>query len=189
MNWNDVIEKVKNSALEEIEKFGSPPHELFSISLDKAIIIANNKNANINIVTLGSILADYKLGQALSKNRLVEHVKMSANAARDLLVSLGVSSEDLEKIISCIEQHHWSSGWSNLESEIVANADCYRFLTPNGVIAFIKELSYRNMETKEIINYVLQKAEEKWNILSLAECKKELEQNYIALKSLFTIEI
>ena len=67
MNWNDVIEKAKNSALEEIEKFGSPPRESFLISLDKAITIANNKSANVNIVALGSILADYKLGQALSE--------------------------------------------------------------------------------------------------------------------------
>jgi len=183
---DQIIEIARKAALEDINKYGSPPLTLFEISNQAGQKIAALLKANSQLVMLGTLLMDFKLGEAFSQNKLSAHVQMSRYAAEALLKSNKLSSDQLDIVLNCIDGHHKTVVWKYLESEVCANADCYRFLTPDGIISFITDLGKRGMSLQEIKNYCLLKVEEKWGILSLPMCKKELEPNYLLLKKLLS---
>jgi len=179
-----IIDIAQKSALEEIQKFDSPNITQFEIANEMGQKIANNLKADTQIVILGTILMDYKIGEAISQNRLKEHIKMSRDAAEELLKANNLPEDQINKVLNCIEGHHKTAQWKYPEAEICANADCYRFLTYRGIISFLVQTGKRGMGLDESIKYALSKVEEKWGILSLPICKQELEPNYIILKKL-----
>jgi len=182
---NQLVKEIRLEAIKEISKYGSPPLLLFEISEHHAILLADKYNANKKVILAGSYLADYKLGLALKQNRIQDHVKMSCISARKLLKRLKIEDKISDEIIHCIEAHHGTIPYKSLEAEIVANADCYRFLTMRGVVGFINNLSQRNdQDINGIIKYVEQKANEKWNVISLKEVKKELSVYYKEIQKL-----
>jgi hypothetical protein len=178
MEITKLVKIARAEAIKEIEKFGSPPLELFEISEKQALSLAKKRKADVNVVLIGSLLADYKLGQAIKENRLGEHVKMSSDAALGLLRSHKVDEILINKILHCIEAHHGTVPYKFIEAEIVANADCYRFLTIRGIIAFIRTLSQRDLTLDNILDYCEDKINEKWDIVSMPEVKKELGSEY-----------
>jgi len=81
-----------------------------------------------DIVKLGTILMDIKLGEAKDAGCIQNHVQMSADATREFLGQGSVSSSQIDQVIACINHHHDTVGYfPSIESQIVANADCYRF--------------------------------------------------------------
>ena len=183
---DQIIAVVQKAALEDINKYGSPPLKLFEISNKAGQKIAKSLKADSQLVMLGTLLMDFKLGEAISQNKLFAHVQMSRDAAEALLMANKLPESKLDIVLNCIDGHHKDIKWKYREAEICANADCYRFLTPNGVISFISDLGRRGMDMQEIKTYCLSKVEEKWEILSLPVCKQELKPNYFLLKKLLS---
>ncbi len=179
----DIVQEAKKFAQSEIKKFGAPNLTHFEIAEKKALELATKLKCNQTIVLVGVYLMDLKIGEALKQNRLSEHVKMSAVATKKFLERYDINSEVKNKIINCVEAHHSQVPFICKEAEIVANADCYRFIHPKGVLAFLMMLGKRNMELPEALNYVEEKLDEKWEILSLEICEKELEHHYRAFKN------
>src|SRR3989344_4807324 len=126
-----IIEKANKLAIKEIEKYGAPSIWNFRITNRQGQILAEKYKADKNIVLLGTLLIDLKLGQALKENTIKQHIKMSTDTARKFL----------EK---------------KKERESFDNA----------------------------LNYIEEKADEKWKIVSLPEVKKELKPNYKLIKEL-----
>jgi len=169
-------------ALEEIKKYHSPNLTQFEISNHFGQVLAKKYKVDKDIVFLGTCLMDLKIGQAIKENRLQDHIRMSAEAAQKFLTREKVEQKIINTIIHCVEAHHGTIKYQSKEAEVVANADCYRFLTFRGVIAFITMVGKREINLDEIIDFVDQKAEEKWHIVSLPGVKKELGPNYKAIK-------
>ncbi len=184
-----ISEKITKEAVQyayaETEKNGLPTRMHLDLSIEKGIEIAKMLNADSNIVIAGVALMDVKLGEAFATKRQPEHVKMSADAAKVFLNQFDVDKDTKAKIINCVEAHHGAVPFSCIEAEIVANADCYRFVHPKGVLHYIGTLTKRNLSFKEIIDGAEAKLEEKNMILSLPYCKKELEPYYVAFKKMF----
>ncbi|MBI4015390.1 MAG: hypothetical protein HY362_01585 [Candidatus Aenigmarchaeota archaeon] len=172
----DPVEIAKAAAIAEIKKHGLPSQLHLDLSLSKAIELAEELGADRLVVELGTILMDFKLGEATSLRKKEEHAELSVAAAEKLLHGL-LDSEKLGKVLACIKEHHLQS-FSCIESEICANADCYRFLSPRGFLSFLHSLGNRKMSFNDSIVYVEEKADEKWEILSLPQCKEELEPFY-----------
>jgi hypothetical protein len=182
----DLIKIAREAALEEIRKYDSPNPVHFDIANRVGQKIAGNMHVDANIVLLGTTLMDFKIGQALSEDRLKEHIFMSKEAVETLLMSHDCPEASLKKILDCIGGHHKTAAWTCSEAEICANADCYRFLTPRGIISFLQQIGKREMNLDDSLAYALSKVEEKWQILSLPQCRQELESNYLLLKKLLS---
>ncbi|MEW6617153.1 MAG: hypothetical protein AB1333_01910 [Patescibacteria group bacterium] len=174
-----TIEKIEEIVLRE--QGVTPPHFHINLSNREGQKIAGMLNANREIVMLGTLFMDCALGEALQQGKLKEHVKMSVDKAEKILNEFSEITEvERKNIMNCIKEHHGTDKFSSLESEIVCNADCYRFISVEGVIGGIK--NFRDIEVNDLVVLWLEKADEKWNALSLDICRKELEPQYRVIK-------
>lgn len=180
----DIIQEAKNLALKEIEKFGLPSLIHFEISEKKVLELVKKIGANRTINLVGYYLMDLKLGEAAKENKREEHIKMSVKEAERFLEKFDLDEETKKKIINCIEAHHGEIPFICKEAEICANADCYRFIHPKGFFAFLTLLGKRDLTFKEVLDWAESKLDEKYKILSLDICKKELEPYYHQFKKL-----
>ena len=181
-----IIRNIDATAKAEIEKFGTPHIFHYELSNQMGQEVANKLHADTFVVALGTRLMDLKLGEASSKNLRKEHVRMSSDAARELMVGQGLDLLMIEKVCNCIEAHHKDVPFNFLEAEICANADCYRFLTVKGFLAYLLVSGSRKTPFNEAISFGESKFNEKLAILSLQICKDELKQDIDELKRIFS---
>jgi len=182
MKMKEVIKKAREFAISEIEKFGTPPALLFEASFKQGQILAKKYGANKDIVALGTILMDVKLGEAKSLGKINEHIKMSADASEEFLKKLNVDKDVIDNMLECINEHHGVKKFSSTEAEVCANADCYRFLRPDLIMAFITGLTGNGMKVDDAVKFTLKKIEEKHKILSLPKAIKDLRTYYATMK-------
>ncbi len=178
-----MISKLTIEKIETIILVGAktPPPFHIHLANRKGQEIAQALNANKEVVILGTLLMDCALWEALQQGKLERHVDMSLEKAKEILSQFSEITEmEKENIFHCISEHHGLVKFYSIESETVCNADCYRFASVEGTIGGMKE--FREMKLNELINLWLEKANEKWNALSLDICKKELEPQYYAIK-------
>ena len=180
----NLIEKAKSIALNELNTFGSPTIEHFNLSNSVGQRLAKELGADLDIVMLGTILMDVKIGECLKEGKVSEHVSRSVNFSKAFLEKENVDSLIIEKVLNCVGAHHKQIPFSCVEAEICANADCYRFLHPRGLMSAIKLWSKRTDDLDEIIKNIDLKVDEKKNILTLKICKDELDLQYKTIKKL-----
>lgn len=180
----NIIKKAEEYALEEINKNGTPALEHFYLSNQKGQEIAEKLKADKDIVMLGTMLMDLKLGECLKENKIEEHIARSSDAAKEFLKDFDLSEDFKNKVINCIEAHHKIKEYICIEAEICANADCYRMIHPRGVFAYLCMLGRRFPNLDDSLNQFEYKLEEKYKILSLDVCKEELEKYYLEFKEL-----
>ncbi len=178
-----LFEIVNKLALDEIEKYGGPTPVHYMQSLVEGERIAKLCGGGIELVKIGVCLMDIKLGECMHEGVPTEHVKRSTEYAKKILEENHVDEKTKEILLNCVEAHHKHVPYKSLEAEICANADCYRFIHPQGVFTFILTVAKRNgVDHNKAIDMVLAKLEEKHNILSLDCCKAELEPHYQSIK-------
>ncbi len=179
-----LFEVVNRLALEEIEKFSAPSHVNYDIAQEKGVELAKALGANVDLVKLGCALMDIKLGECFKEKCPPEHIKRGMAYAKKILEENGVDEKTKELLLNCVEAHHGGAPYKSLEAEICANADCYRFIHPRGVIASVQNSMTLGQSFDGAVSFVLAKLEEKHNILSLEICKKELEPYYEPMKKM-----
>ncbi len=177
-----VIEKARELALAEIKKTGLPILEHFNLANSKGQELAEKLGGDKEIILLGTMLMDLKLGECLREGKLPEHVRRSSDEAKKFLEKFKVDPTTKNKIINCIEAHHRTIPFTCTEAEICANADCYRFLHPRGILAYLAALGKRFDDLKDIFNQLELKMDEKMKTLTLALSKKELQPYYKSFK-------
>ncbi|OGM11331.1 hypothetical protein A2Z22_05085 [Candidatus Woesebacteria bacterium RBG_16_34_12] len=183
MITNKLIKKVEDFVYEESEKHGAPSEFVIKLSNEKGQFLAEKLGANKKIVLLGTLLMDCKLGKAFKENKVPNHIEMSMVAAKELLVKdKAITDKEKNIVLNCVLQHHGSKKFYSLESEIVCNADCYRFLSVKGVFGQIR--TFFEIPYEDMVKIFLDKVDEKWKALSLDICKRELKPQYKAIKSL-----
>ncbi len=184
MSMTEVAISADFYAKQEIEQYKLPAHLHYDLSYRKAIEIAQEVKANIDLVRIGVALMDIKLGEAFQRGELGKHVEMSVDASVRFL-SDKLSDNNLDIIINCIEGHHGKIPFKYVEAEICANADCYRFIHPTGVFFYISNLGKRSLPASEIFSQAKSKLTEKWDIVSIDYVRNELEDYYIHLLQYF----
>ncbi len=180
----EIINQAKELAISEINKYGVPKMEHFVLANEKGQQLAEVLGADKDIVLLGTILMDLKIGQCMKEGRLTEHVKDSSLATQEFLKKFDISDDVFKKIVSCIELHHGTENYYCLEAEICANSDCYRFLSSEGFFHGILIFGNRLSNFNEALTNLENKIEEKYNIISLDICRQEVEENYHIFKKL-----
>jgi hypothetical protein len=180
------LEKIAEQAIafarSEINEFGLPHPIAFDLSLDKGRWLANEMNARQDLVDIGIALMDVKLGQAFNEKRLSEHISMSMSAGKEFLAKHTISEEEKIIILNAIEGHHGGVPFKTLESEICANADCYRFIHPKGFFLYLTILGQRSKDFTSCLDQAEAKMDEKMKMVSLPIVKDELEPIYRTLK-------
>ncbi len=178
---NDIVKEAEEYALSEIDKYGLPSKLNFHTSNRKAEELITKIDCHKEVVKVGVRLMDIKLGESSSKGKIQEHVELGVKATKEFLSNFNISEERENKIINCVEAHH-NKKWKCVEAEICANSNCYRFLLFENWLKFYKSLDEKEGSEQDKLNYAEMKADEKWSILSLAICKKELEKLYRKIK-------
>lgn len=169
---------------EESKKGNAPPLRFLWLSMRKASELAKKLNADIQVIEAALWLGDSRVLLCMREKRLNEHIKEGALFARKVMKDAKCSQEFIERVVNCIEEHH-SKTHKTIEGEIVANADGYRFLEPEGLL-FLQYKNANTMEYLEVLKYMESKLEEKWATLTILECKKEMKQKYESMK--FTLK-
>lgn len=168
--------EARKLAYGEEKRTGQPIKANIELATEIGKRIAKELGANVDVVEAGTLLMDCALGQALIEKRLPDHIKMSAEKADEILEKASLSVKEKENIRHCILEHHGVNKFYSLESEIVCNADCYRFVSVQG---FSHSMRYmRDMPFADLVKLLNEKVAEKWNALSLDICKEELEPQH-----------
>lgn len=168
----DFLPQAKKLAYDEVERTGMPVKLHVDLAREVGKRLAQELGANIDIVEAGTLLMDCMIGQAIKEGRLADHIKMSFDKANELLNQFSLSDKEKENIRHCILEHHGAKKFYSLESEICANADCYRFTSVKGFAYAMRYL--REMPFEDLIKLLENKVDEKWGVLSLDNCKQEL---------------
>src|SRR3989339_1253165 len=180
----EIIKKARKWALEETERYGTPYVGHFDLAYEVGQRLSIELDADKDMVAVGTYLMDIKLGQAKAEGKIEEHIGMSAKATTEFLKQFGIVEDIRQNIVNCVEAHHATIPYQSLEAEICANADCYRFLHPRGLFGYFILHGSHSLDFDSGLEKAENKLEEKWNILSLDICKKELEPYYRMFKEL-----
>ncbi len=172
----EFLIEARKLAYSEVEKTNMPVKLHVDLATEIGKRLAEELGANVDIVEAGTLLMDCLIGQALRENRPKEHIKMSLDKANELLDKFLLSEEEKENIRHCVIEHHGVDKFYSLESEICCNADCYRFISIKGFSFAMRYL--RDMPFKDLVALLNEKANEKWNALSLDIAKKEITPQY-----------
>lgn len=181
---HDLTQKVLHFVYNSIRRHQVLPERQFTLALRKGELLAQKLGADENVVLLGALFMDSMLSLAIKQDRVEEHIQMAEDKAKRILSRFPkVSKEEKKNILHCIREHHGAGSFYSIESEICCNADCYKFLSIEGIIYGIHE---KDMPIGNLVILYKKKVEEKWNALSLDICKKELEPQYRLIKKFFS---
>ena len=179
MNIEELVEKAESFNKEEIKKYKSDLEFLYNISYDAGIKLAKKYKADENIVRNALAMMDSKLPEAQHLGTQKEHISMSSSATKKLLEEATLlNDKEKENIIKCVEEHHGIEKFYSIESEVVANADCYKFIHPKGVFYYSSMLGRRLHNFSKELEHLDFKLNEKHDTLSLPLAKEELEPYY-----------
>lgn len=177
-----LIKTINDFAYSEVQKYGVPSKFQVDFTNEKGQWLAEELKANRDVVLLGTLLMDSMLGKADKDNKRQEHIEMSYQKAKEILnKDKDITNDEKENVLNCVKQHHGTKDFFSLESEICCNADSYKFASVKGVVGSIKNM--RAILLDDMVKLFNDKADEKWNALSLDICKKDLEVQYKTIKA------
>lgn len=179
----EIREKSVEIAREEIRKYGLPSMFHLDLSLDAGKKLAKDLKADEDIVQIGIALMDVKLGQAFHDGVQAQHVKLSKEFAEKFLEQFNIPNNVKDTILNCVEAHHAKVPFQSLEAEICANADCYRFVHPKGVLYYFTVVARRFNDFEKELNQVEAKLDEKMQIASIPAVKEEFKKFYDDFKT------
>ena len=179
MNIEELVIKADNFIREEIKKYNPDMQFLYELSLNAGIKLAKEYDADENIVRIALAMMDSKLPEASHLGKPKQHIAMSSDATKEILKDIDFLDENAkENIIKCVEEHHGVEKFFSIESEVVANADCYKFVHPKGVLYYSSMLGRRFHDFNKELEQLDFKLNEKHNTISLPLVKEELEPYY-----------
>ena len=169
----------------ELEKNKAEIGVLDDLALEHAVLLAKKYNANETIIRIAMNFMDSKLPEASKEGVPKEHIGRALDVTKEYLEKLvDASDEDKQNIINCVAEHHGADTYSSIEAEICANADCYKFLSARGIMAYASILARRHNDLEDEWTKLESKMDEKYNILSMTEVREELEPIYLMFKDI-----
>jgi len=168
MNIEELVIKADNFNREEIKKHNPDMQFLYELSLNAGIKLAKEYDADENIVRIALAMMDSKLPEASHLGKPKQHIAMSSDATKEILKDIDFLDENAkENIIKCVEEHHGAEKFYSIESEVVANADCYKFVSPKVILYYSSMLVRSFHDFKKELDQLEFKLNEKHNTISL----------------------
>ena len=178
MTNEKLFTEINRLALKEIDFYGGPLIIHYNISLEVCERFAEIYNVDANIVKAGIALADIKVGYCMKNGIWNKHIEEGYKYAEEILNRFEIDEDTKNLLLHCVLAHHGTIPYNSIEAEIVANSDCYRFLTPAGTVTHFQFATRKGLTHNDAIDMVLSKIEEKIKIVSLKEAKEELIPYY-----------
>lgn len=178
MNIYELVKQAEEFNRSEIKKYNPDMEFLYDVSLEAGLKLAKEYGADENIVKIAIAMMDSKLPEASHLGTPKEHVLMSKKATEEMIKDINLDEEIKTNIIKCVTEHHGVEKFFSIESEVVANADCYKFIHPKGVLYYSSMLGRRFHDFNKELQQLEFKLNEKHNTLSLDLAKQELETYY-----------
>ena len=186
MTNQELLVKIDEKAREQTELFGNPSKLNYDTANKNAVLLARSIGADETLSEIGTRLMDIKLGECIKQGKQPEHINRSYEYTKSLLEEFGVNKRTKQILLDCVKFHHGAPGgkYPTKEAEVVANADCYRFIGYAGLYGNIMTTRSWGLSQNDSIDYLLSKLNEKRAVLSIKKAKADLEPIYTELVNL-----
>lgn len=177
MITGEILQKAKELAEEQAKKNGAPVWGLTEIAVEKGKELAKKYKLEENSVMAALYLAHIVYNDKEDSEIQIDHPKLSAELAKKYLNEWGVFDKEMKSIVDAIASHHNNKS-NSVFSEIVRNAECFKFVTIEGVRIFYDDVKKnRDYSDDQAKSYAVRKMGEKLSLLSLSECLEEARKN------------
>lgn len=181
----DIVKLSEDLMREQTLKNKAPAWLLTELAIEKGKELSKIHAVDERLVLTSLYLAhtvfSAEWGGEIQKN----HPELSAGFAKKYLDDWNVIVDEQDVIINSIEAHHGKVPTKSKVAEVVKNAECYKFITVEGSLIFLHELGRREIPFGEAVEKVIQKMEQKRNLLTFDDCIKEAETNCKKILELF----
>ncbi|HLD85529.1 MAG TPA: HD domain-containing protein [archaeon] len=181
----DIVNLSRELMRKQTKKNKAPAWLLTELAIEKGKEFSKKYNVNERLVLTSLYLAHTIFSPILEDDIQKNHTKLSYEFAKKYLDEWKVGKNEQKIILNAIEAHHNEVPTNSKVAEVVKNAECFKFVTAEGCLIFLHELGVRQVPFDESLKKVIQKMEQKKSLLTLAECKREAEENCIKILELF----
>jgi hypothetical protein len=155
----------------------APVWLLTEIAIKKGKELSKKHDVDERLVLVSLYLAHTIFSPVWEGDVQKNHPKLSSNFVKKYLKEWKVNENEQEIILNAIEAHHGKVSTKSKVAEVVKNAECFKFVTVEGSLIWLHELGIRQVSFEEAVDKVIQKMNQKKNLLTLDGCIKEAEKN------------
>lgn len=186
----EIIEKARALMQERTKTNGAPSWGLTEIAIAKGDTLAAMYNVDASLVKVALYLAHIVFSKERGSETMKSHTVLSAKEAEEKLLEWGVERSLVTQIKKAIELHHSSADSGDIFCEVVKNAECFKFLTAEGIRIFIADLcGERGISPDEAREYARYKANQKYGYLTLEKMKLEADAAMPEIERMLNSEI
>lgn len=181
----DIIKASKRLIYQRTLKNNAPTWALTELAVNKGKKLAKKYRVNRKLVIASLYLAHTIFDEKRKSKIQKTHELLSARFAKKHLDKWKVLAKNQEIILNAIKAHHGKVPTTSLTAEVVKNAECFKFLTLEGCLMFLHDLGRRHMPLDQAVDYVIDKMNQKTNLLTLKDCKREAARNRRKILEIF----
>jgi len=181
----DIINLSKELMHKQTQKNKAPAWLLTELAIKKGKELSKKYDVDDRLVLASLYLAHTVFSPVWKGDIQKNHPKLSSEFVKKYLDDWNVDKNDQEIILNSIEAHHDKVSTKSKIAEVVKNAECFKFITVEGSLILLHELGIRQVPFEEAVEKVIQKMEQKKNLLTFDDCIKEAEENCNKILELF----
>lgn len=181
----DIITLSKELMYKQTQINKAPAWLLTELAIRKGKELSKKYDVDERLVLTSLYLAHTVFSPIWKGDIQKNHSNLSSEFVKKYLDEWNVDKNEQEIILNAIKAHHNKVPTKSKVAEVVKNAECFKFVTVEGSLILLHELGIRQVPFEEAVNKVIQKMEQKKSLLTLAECKREAEENCIKILELF----
>jgi len=174
---------------ERTEINGAPAWGLTELAIANGIVFARAYGVDPALVQAALYLAHIVFSKERGSEIMNNHMVLSAREAEEKLIEWNVAPELAAKIGRAIELHHSPEDSGDIYYEVVKNAECFKFLTAEGIRIFIADLKNRGMSEIEIREYARYKTRQKYGYLTLHQARIKADAKIPEIEGILNSEI
>ncbi len=181
----DIVKLAEKLMRKKTIENKAPTWLLTEIAIKKGIELSRKHNVDERLVLTSLYLAHAVFSPVWQGYIQKNHPKLSAEFIKNYLDEWGVDTKDQDIVLNAIEAHHDKVPTKSKAAEVVKNAECFKFVTIEGSLIWLHELGTRKVPFEEAIGKVIEKMDQKKNLLTLDDCIQEAEENCDKIRELF----
>jgi len=181
----DIVKLAKELMRKQTRINKAPAWLLTELAIKKGKELSKKYDVDERLV-LTSLYLAHTVFSPIWKGSIQEnHPRLSSEFAKKFLDEWSVDKNEQEIILNAIETHHNKVPTKSKISEIVKNAECFKFVTVEGSLIWLHELGLRQVPFEEAVDKLIQKMNQKKSLLTLGDCIQEAEENCNKILELF----
>ncbi len=174
----DIVNQARDIMRRQTKKNGAPAWVLTEIAVAKGLELSKKYKVDKNLISTSLYFAHTKFSQKIHGSVQKNHERLSANFAKANLKKWKLPEKEIDIVMNAILSHHNKQKTTSLEAEVMKNAECFKFLTVPGAVAFIHHLGNRGLSLNEAVLFAKSKAVQKLSYITLKDIKIEAKRNF-----------